>query len=170
MEGVRKRRGRELRRETSRAHVPPSPSPFNACHTGCIRSRNRNNLTVEPLLWYSSIQGTPPLREHRIWSQKNVQIIFVFVTSIEETPLLSGHKICSHKNVHIIFVLFPLLKGHLYSGDRKFGSTKKYVNVILVSVTSIEGTPLFRRKGHFFWVPKFGLNILLSGDTLALKK
>ena len=128
MADVRKRRGRELRRETSRAQVPPSPfpSPFNACHTGCIRSRNRNNLIVEPLLWYSSIQGTPPLREHRIWSQKNVQIIFVFVTSIEETSLLSGHKICSHKNVQIIFVLFPLLKGHLYSGDTKFAPTKMF--------------------------------------------
>ena len=152
MAGVRKGRERELRRETSRAQVPSSPSPFNACHTGCIRSRNWNNLTVEPLLWYSSIQGTPPLRKHRIWSQKNVQIILVFVTSIEETLLLSGHKICSHKNVHIIFVLFPLLKGHLYSGDRKFGSTKTYVNVILVSVTSIEGTPLFR--GQKIWFHK----------------
>ena len=167
MTGVRKGRGRELGRETSRAQIPPSP--FNACHAGYIRSRNRNNLTVEPLLWYSSIQGTPPLREHRIWSQKNIHIIFVFVTSIEETPLFRGHKICSHKNVHIIFVLLPLLKGHLYSGDRKFGSTKIYVHIIFVSVTSIEGTPLFRGKGHFFWVPKFGLNIL-SGDTLALKK
>ena len=124
MAGVQKGRGRELRRETSRAQVPPSPSPFNACHTGCIRSRNWNNLTVEPLLWYSSIQGTPPLREHRIWSQKNVQIIFVFVTSIEETPLLSGTQNllpqkCSHK---------------------------------LCFVSSIEGTPLFR--GQKIWFHK----------------
>ena len=121
MAGVRKRRGRELRRETSRAQVPPSPSPFNVCHTGCIRSRNRNNLTVEPLLWYSSIQGTPPLREHRIWSQKNVQIIFVFVTSIEETPLLSGQNLLPQKCSH---------------------------NLCFVS--SIEGTPLFRGQKIWF--------------------
>ena len=33
---------------------------------------------------YSSIQG------HKIWSRKNVHIIFVFVTSIEGIPLYSG--------------------------------------------------------------------------------
>ena len=32
--GVRKGRGRELWRETTRAHILPSPFPFNACHTG----------------------------------------------------------------------------------------------------------------------------------------
>ena len=32
--GVRKGRGRELGRETTRAQIPPSPSPFNACHAG----------------------------------------------------------------------------------------------------------------------------------------
>ena len=142
MAGVRKGRGRELRRETSRAQIPPSPSPFDACHAGYIRSRNRNNLTVELLLWYSSIQGTPPLREHRMWSQKNVQIIFVFVTSIEETPLFSGHKICSHKNVHIIFVLLPLLKGHLYSG------TENLVPLKYMFTLSLYLLPLL--KGHLY--------------------
>ena len=38
---------------------------------------------VEPLLWDTSIQGTPPFRGHKIWLRKNVYIIFVFVTSIE---------------------------------------------------------------------------------------
>ena len=42
------------------------------------------------------------------------------------TPLISRHKICSKKNVHIIFV----------------------------SITSIEGTPLFKEKGQFFWALK----------------
>ena len=53
----------------------------------------------------------------------------------------------------------PLLNGHLYSGDRTFGSEKK-VYITFVSVTFIEGIPLFRVKGHLFWVPE---------DTSALK-
>ena len=167
MAGVRKGRRRELGRETSRAQIPPSPSPFNACTTGYVRSSNRNNLTVEPLLWYSSIQGTPPLRnnltvepllwyssiqgtpplrdnltvepllwyssiqgtpplrEHRIWSQKNVQIIFVFVTSIEET----------HTSIERTQDLLPQKCSH---------------NLCFVS--SIEGTPLLR--GQKIWFHK----------------
>ena len=58
-----------------------------------------------------------------------------------ETPQFRGHKIWSRKNVHLIVVF----------------------------VTSIEGTPLFRGKGHLFWVLKPGFN-LHSGDTLALEK
>ena len=46
-------------------------------------------------------------------------------TFIQVTPPLRGHKIWSQKKVHIIFV----------------------------SVTSSEGSPLFRGKGHFFMVP-----------------
>ena len=46
--------------------------------------------TVELLLWDTSIQGTPPFRGHKIWSLKNVHIIFIFVTSVEETPLFRG--------------------------------------------------------------------------------
>jgi len=38
---------------------------------------------MEPLFGDSFIQGTPPLRGHKIWSQKNVHIIIVSVTSIE---------------------------------------------------------------------------------------
>ena len=38
-----------------------------------------------------------------------------------------------------------------------------------VFISPFEGAPLFRGKGHFFWVPKPGFN-LLSGDTIALKK
>ena len=33
-------------------------------------------ITVEPLLWDTSIQGTPPFRRHKIWSQKSAHIIF----------------------------------------------------------------------------------------------
>ena len=53
-------------------------------------------------------------------------------TSIKWTPLFRGHNIWSRKKVHITFV----------------------------SVTSIEGIPLFRGNGHLFWVPEY---------TLALK-
>ena len=62
-------------------------------------------------------------------------------TSFEGTSPFRGHKIWSRRNVHIIFV----------------------------SVTSIEGTPLFRGKGRILRVPKRGFN-LHSGDTLAIKK
>ena len=61
-------------------------------------------------------------------------------SSIQWTSPFRRHKIWSQKNVHIF-----------------------------VSVTSIEGTPLFRGKGHFFWVPKLGLNFHLA-VTLAFKK
>ena len=61
-------------------------------------------------------------------------------SSIQWTSPFRRHKIWSQKNVHIF-----------------------------VSVTSIEGTPLFRGKRHFFWVPKPKFN-LHSGNTLAIKK
>ena len=44
----------------------------------------------------------------------------------------------------------PLFIGHLHSGYTKFGPGKKKVHITFVSVTSIEGIPLFRGKGHFF--------------------
>ena len=47
-------------------------------------------FTVEPLLWDTSILGTPPFWVHKIWSRKNVHIFFVSVTSIEGTPIFSG--------------------------------------------------------------------------------
>ena len=61
-----------------------------------------------------------------------------------ETPWVTtpyrGHKIWSGKDVHMIFI----------------------------SVTYIEGTPLFKGKGQVFLVLKPGFN-LHSADTLALK-
>ena len=45
---------------------------------------------------------------------------------------------------------------------------KPAVLTFFVSANSIEGTPLFRGNGHFFWIPKPGLN-LHFGDTLGLK-
>ena len=35
---------------------------------------------MEPLIWDISIQGTRPFMGYKIWSQKNVYMIFVFVT------------------------------------------------------------------------------------------
>ena len=40
--------------------------------------------TVESLLWDTSNQGTPPSRGHKIWSWKNVHIIFVIVTFLRK--------------------------------------------------------------------------------------
>ena len=62
-------------------------------------------------------------------------------TSIQGTSPFRGHKIWSQKNALIIFVL----------------------------VTTIDGTPLFRGKGHILWVLKLGFT-LHSGDTLTFKR
>ena len=76
----------------------------------------RNYLTtVEPLLWNTFIQRSPPFK---------------------------GRKLRSLKNVHMIFVF----------------------------VTSIEGTPLFRGKRHFFWVPKPRFNHTLALTTKIVDK
>ena len=41
-----------------------------------------------PLTQWNLSSATPPMREDKIWSRKNVHIIFaVVITSIEETPL-----------------------------------------------------------------------------------
>ena len=44
MVGVRKGRGRELGRESTHAQIPPSPSPFNACHAGYTQASCSNGL------------------------------------------------------------------------------------------------------------------------------
>ena len=66
-------------------------------------------ITVEPLLWDTSIQVTPPFGGQKIWSPKNVHIISVFVTSIEGKPLFRGKG-------HFFWVqtlVSPLFRGHL---------------------------------------------------------
>ena len=67
-----------------------------------------------------------------------------------------------------LFFGTPLFKRHLHSGDPKFGLGKN-VQIIFVFVTTFEGTPPFREKGHFFWVPKPWFK-LHSGNTLVLKR
>ena len=45
--------------------------------------------------------------------------LFLWDTSIQETSPFRGHKMWSRKNLHIIFLfLLPLLKRHLYSEER----------------------------------------------------
>ena len=41
-----------------------------------------------------------------------------------------------------------------FSADTKSGAEECSRYIFFVFVTSIEGTPLFTGKGHFFWVPK----------------
>ena len=67
---------------------------------------------------------------------------FPWDTFIQRSPPFKGHKLRSRKNVHMIFVF----------------------------VTSIEETPLFRGKGHFFWVPKPRFNHTLALTTKIVDK
>ena len=96
--------------------------------------------------------GTSPLRHppfmgHKIWSRKNVHIIFVSVTSIERTHLFreegnlfwvpkTRFKFGPGKTFTSSLYLLPLLNGHIYSGKRETcsGSRKP-------GLTSIQGTP-----------------------------
>ena len=96
--------------------------------------------TLEPLLWDTSVQGTPP---------QNLVLKKMFTQSL---------------------YLLPLFLGHLCSRDTssKFGPEKN-VHTIFVFVTSVLGTPLFRGRGHCFWVPKPRFN-LHSRDILAITK
>ena len=63
--------------------------------------------------------------------------------------------------------------GHLYSRDTFIQGHKIWswnnAHIIFVSITSVEGTPLFRGKGHIVWVPKPRF-ILHSGDMTDYKK
>ena len=53
----------------------------------------------------------------------------------------------------------PLFQEHLHSEDTTWNLVPENVHIIFVSITSVEGTPLFRGKGHFFWVPRPRLNL-----------
>ena len=95
-----------------------------------------------PILIVSSfIAGDPFTRIKRAFVESKVKHFCWEWNLSFGPPPFRGHKIWSCRNVHIIFVL----------------------------VTSIEGTPLFRGKGHLFWATKPGFNFQ-SGDTLAIKK
>ena len=59
-----------------------------------LQNGEGNNLPViqwNILLWNTSIQRTPPFRGHKIWSRKNVHIIFVSFTSVVGTRRRKGH-------------------------------------------------------------------------------
>ena len=68
------------------------------------------------------------------------------------TPVFRGH-LCSGDTC---VQGTPVLRGHLCLGDNSVQGTRNLVpenvDIIFVFATSIEGTPLFRGKGHFFWV------------------
>ena len=72
----------------------------------------------------------------------------------------------------VLYAVEPLLWDTSIQGSTPFRGQKIWPwensHIIFVFVTSIEGTPLFRGWGHFFWVPKPEF-YLHSGDTLALK-
>ena len=49
-----------------------------------------NIITVDPFLWDTSIQGTPPFRGHKICPQKNVHIIFHYLLPQGRETLFVG--------------------------------------------------------------------------------
>ena len=61
----------------------------------------------------------------------------------------------------------PPFKRQLYSGDAKFDPGKIFTTCLYLLLL-LKGLPLFRGKGHFFWVPKPEINFHSEG-TLALK-
>ena len=63
----------------------------------------------------------------------------------------------------------PLFKGHLHSGDAKFGPGKTFTPSLYLLLSSIEGIPLFREKGHFFQGPVPGINLHSEETLIALK-
>ena len=128
-------------------------SCFVFCHLCSGTHRRNRNLSF----------GTPLFRGHKMWSRKNVHIIFVSVNSIEGTPLFRGLKMWSRKNVHIIFVSVNSIEGtHLFRGHKMW--SRKNVHIIFVSVNSIEGTPLFR--GHKMWSRKNVHIIFVSVNSI----
>ena len=87
---------------------------------------------TSPLIWDTSIQETPQSRGHKIWSLKNVHIIFVFPMSIEGTlPLFRGKR-------HFFWVLKPGFNFH--SGETlaiKLWLTTKIVDKFKCSLVTI---------------------------------
>ena len=66
--------------------------------------------TVEPLLWDTSIQGTPPFRGH----------LHSGGTSIQGTPPFRGHLHSGDTSIQGT----PPFRGHIHSGGTKFGPGK----------------------------------------------
>ena len=75
-------------------------------------------------------------------------------------------RLLSHLQWNLFFGT-PPFKGHLYSGDAKFGPGKMFTSSLYLLLL-LNGIPLFKGKGHFFWVPKPEINFH-SEETLALK-
>ena len=63
----------------------------------------------------------------------------------------------------------PLFKGHVLSGDAKFGPIIMFTWSLYPLPLFIEGTPLFRVKGHLLSDLKPRLNIHSGGTFIVLK-
>ena len=91
---------------------------------------------MEPLLWDTSIQGTPPFRAQNSVPE-NVHISFVFFTSIEGT---SWHYLAEFEGTPYNFFLIQKPGFNLHSGDtlaiKKWLNTKN-VNTAIVFKTWI---------------------------------
>ena len=147
---------------------------------------------MEPLLWDTSIQRTPPsgCKENQFYSlsfgQAETSIYWPDVISTSSKSFLT------RRIDFTVLLLFAFLKKHhfsvgksefsspiakstspglsdstffepcLHTVDTKFGPGKTS------TALSLEGTPLYKGKGYVFWDSKLGFE-LHSGDTTAVK-
>ena len=113
---------------------------FSKRHVVFFKMENSSGHMTTPLTWQETEQSWGDLVAP---CDESITVKpLLRDTFIQGTLLFRAQKILSRKNVHIIFVF----------------------------ATSMEGTLLFTRgKGHFFWIPKPGVNLHL-GETLAIKK
>ena len=102
------------------------------------------NLIVDQLLIGRQI--------NRLFRDRGLFYKYWFLTGLINRILYSRTSSLRH---------LTLFKGHFHPGDVKFGPGKYSHNLFI----SVEGTPLFRGKGHFL-NPRFFLH---SRDTLVLR-
>ena len=120
--------------------------------------------TVEPLGWDSSNQGTQNLIPEKCSHNLCICYLCWRDTSIQgkETLFLvrkPGFIVVVVDDVVVVIpfcVQWNLLVGTAPIKGHKIWS-RKNVHIICVFVTSVEGTPLFRGKRHFFWSGNPGL-------------
>ena len=120
--------------------------------------------TEEPLGWDSSNQGTQNLIPEKCSHNLCICYLCWRDTSIQgkETLFLvrkPGFIVVVVDDVVVVIpfcVQWNLLFGTAPIKGHKIWS-RKNVHIICVFVTSVEGTPLFRGKRHFFWSGNPGL-------------
>ena len=145
----------------------------NIFYSGLEDDSPINNSSGRFLFWFLHIKITSnpfvkkkkkkfPVRERL---HKRLQVLPAAVC--RRVLLIAGHD-CSGTS--------PL--GSPYSWDTSIQGTQNLVpeknfHIIFECVTAIEGTPLFRGKGHIFWVPKPGLTSIqgtLSTQNMTYHK